>query len=104
MARAMKPGEHRVRLVGGSHGGEIFITSYPTIKLPSLKNVDFPPPIGPANHIGDAEFETYKVEKFNFGTGHCHYYGILESMRAVDAFNVMWNAYTDARQQEYSNE
>ena len=86
----------RVRLIGGSHGGDTFVTDQSVIRLPSMKNVDFAPPIGPAADIVDAEFEVYKVEELRFGSGHSHRYGILEPMRLVDAMNVMWNGYQDS--------
>lgn len=96
MPREMKPGERSVHLIGGSHGGETFVTSQPVIRLPCMENVDFPPPIGPADTITDAKFEVYRVERVRFESGHEHNYGILEPMRLVDAMNVMWNGYQDS--------
>ena len=84
----------RVRLIGGSHAGEIFVTKNPVIKLPCMEHADFGPPIGPAN-VADAKIEVYRVEELRFGSGHSHRYGILEPMRLVDAMNVMWNGYQD---------
>lgn len=95
MARAMKPGERRVRLIGGSHGGQTFDTDQPSIRLPCMENVDFAPPIGPADDIKDAKFEEYHIEELRYGSGHSHRYGILKPMRLVDAMNVMWCAYME---------
>lgn len=88
----------RVRLIGGSHAGETFVTKQPYIRLPSMENVDFVPPIGPATDIANAKFEVYNVEEFRFQSGHSHRYGVLENMRLVDAMNVMWNGYQDSLQ------
>ncbi len=87
----------RVRLIGGSHAGETFVTDNPVIRLPCMEHVDFSPPIGPASDIKDAKFETYKVEEMKYGSGHAHRYGILQPMRVVDAMNVLWNTYQGAQ-------
>jgi len=89
----------RVRLIGGSHGGDTFVTKQSVIRLPCMEHVDFAPPIGPADNFKDAKFETYKVEELRFGSGHSHRYGILEPMRLVDAMNMLWYAYSAPKRQ-----
>ena len=86
---------NRVRLIGGSYSGETYTTDAPIIRLPSMENIDFAPPIGPADYI-DAKIETYRVEELRFVSGHSHRYGVLEPMRLVDAMNAMWDAYVES--------